>query len=75
MKEYNFKQVRKALENKGFAPSGGFSNNTEHTTIFEKSSGTQHGLEFVNVEEWIEDGTCTINGKNPVNWYNEYFIA
>jgi len=68
MKNYNFKQVKKALENKGFKPVRSFSSDTEHMTIFEKSSGTQYGLEIANVEDWIEDGTCTIDGLNPCDW-------
>ena len=68
MKTYNFNQVRNALENKGFIPTKTFGNESEVTTIFEKSSGTQFGLSFANVEEWLEDGTCTIDGLCPIKW-------
>jgi len=68
MKTYNFTQVRKALENNGFVPKQSFGNETESTTIFEKSSGTQYGFECATVEEWIEDGTCTIDGMCPKEW-------
>ncbi len=68
MKNYNFKQVRIALERIGFRPSSSFGNESECTTIFEKSSGTRYGVEFANVEEWLEDGTCTINGLCPSEW-------
>ena len=73
MREYNFNQVRKALEIKGFEPTRGFSSETEYTTIFERSSGTQCGLEFATVDEWIEDHTCTINGLNPFEWGKQQF--
>ena len=76
MKNYTLNQVRKALENKGFQPTTSFTNEivnlslpaTEATTIFEKSSGTQFGLEFATVEECLKDGTCTIDGLNPKEW-------
>jgi hypothetical protein len=73
MKNYNFTQVRKALENKGFAPSRSFGNESESTTIFEKSDDTQYGFECATVQEWIEDGTCTINGLNPSEWGKQQF--
>ena len=73
MKTYNFTQVQRALENKGFRASKSFSSETEYTTIFEKSSGTQYGFEYANVEEWIEDGTCTIDGLCPSKWGEQQF--
>jgi len=68
MKNYNFKQVRKALENKNYAPHQSFSSDTEYTTVFEKQGLPAHSAEYVYVEEWIEDGTCTIDGLNPCDW-------
>jgi len=68
MKNYNFKQVESALANRGFQPTKSFGGDTECLTIFEKSSGTQHGLEIANVEEWLEDGSCTIDGLCPSEW-------
>ena len=68
MKNYSFKQIKKALEHRGFKASKSFGNESECTTIFEKSSGTQYGIECANVEEWLEDGTCTIDGLCPVEW-------
>ena len=68
MKNYSFKQVRISLERRGFKASKSFGNESECTTIFEKSDGTQYGIEFANVEEWLEDGTCTIDGLCPFEW-------
>jgi len=68
MKKYNFKQVKISLESIGFKPSKSFGDESECTTIFDKSSGTQYGIECVNVEEWLEDGTCTIDGLCPAEW-------
>ena len=69
MKNYKFNQVRKALENRGFYPVRGFGDEWSVTTVFEKSSGTQFGFEFVQVEEWLmENGKCTIDGLNPKKW-------
>tara|TARA_R110000824_G_scaffold226135_3_gene413842 strand:+ start:197 stop:421 length:225 start_codon:yes stop_codon:yes gene_type:complete len=73
MKNYNFTQVRKALENKGFAPYKSFGNDRESTTMFKKSSGTQLGVELATVEIWIEDGTCTIDGLCPSKWGKQQF--
>jgi len=73
MKNYNFTQVRKALENKGFAPYRGFGNEWESTIIFKKSSGTQLGKELATVEIWEEDGTCTIDGLCPFKWGKQQF--
>jgi hypothetical protein len=73
MKTYNFTQVKRALESKGFRAVKSFSSDTEYTTIFEKSSGTQYGFEIANVEEWIEDGVCTIDGLCPSKWGEQQF--
>ena len=67
-KKYNFTQVRKALENNGFAPSKSFGDETSATTIFEKPNGTSYGFELATVEECIEEGTCTIDGLCPKEW-------
>ena len=72
MKEYTFNQVRKALENKGFQPERSFSSDTDYTTIFEKSNGS-NSYECAIVEEWIADGTCTIDGLNPSKWGKQQF--
>ena len=71
MKNYTFNQVRKALENKGFQPSRSFGDEFWSTTLFEKSSGTQFGLEFATVEEHLKNGVCTIDGLNPKEWGNQ----
>ena len=68
MKIYNINQVAKALENKGFRSIKSFGNESECTYIFEKSNSTTYGCEFANVEEWIEDGSCTIDGLCPKEW-------
>tara|TARA_R110000822_G_C15038237_1_gene465010 strand:- start:69 stop:293 length:225 start_codon:yes stop_codon:yes gene_type:complete len=68
MRNYSFNQVRIALERRGFKPSKSFGNESECTTIFERSSGTQYGIEYATVEEWLEDGTCTIGGLSPFEW-------
>ena len=73
MKKYNFTQVKRALENKGFRATRSFSSDTEYTTIFEKSSGVQYGFEIANVEEWIENGVCTIDGLCPSKWGKQQF--
>mgnify|MGYP003651161796 CR=1 FL=1 len=67
-KEYKFAQVRKALDNHGFEPTRNILDESWCTTFFEKSSGTQYGSEFATVEEWLKDGTCTINGICPKAW-------
>tara|TARA_B100000963_G_scaffold355583_1_gene374095 strand:+ start:736 stop:957 length:222 start_codon:yes stop_codon:yes gene_type:complete len=72
MKKYNFKQVQKSLESIGFKPSRSFGDEFECLTIFERSTGTQYGWEFANVEECLEDGTCTINGLCPAEWGKIY---
>jgi len=68
MKNYTFNQVRKALENKEFQPTRSFGDEMIVTTFFQKSDGTQFGVECATVEEWLEDGTCTIDGLNPKEW-------
>jgi hypothetical protein len=68
MKTYNFTQVRKALENNNYAPQQSFSSDTEYTTVFEKQGLPTHSTEYVYVIEWIEDGTCTIDGICPKEW-------
>ena len=73
MKTFNFTQVKTALENKGFIAARSFSSDTEYTTIFEKSSGVQYGFEIANVEEWIENGVCTIDGLCPSKWGEQQF--
>ena len=65
MKNYNFTQVQKALENKGFYPYKSFGNDTEVTTVFKQSSSTDFSIEMVTVEEWVQDGSCTIEGLCP----------
>tara|TARA_R110001606_G_scaffold216608_1_gene364517 strand:- start:253 stop:477 length:225 start_codon:yes stop_codon:yes gene_type:complete len=73
MKSYNFTQVKRALENKGFSATKSFSSDTEYTTIFEKSSDVQYSFEIANVEEWIENGVCTIDGLCPSKWGQQQF--
>ena len=73
MKTFNFTQVKRALENKGFSATKSFSSDTEYTTIFEKSSDVQYGFEIANVEEWIENGVCTIDGLCPSKWGQQQY--
>lgn len=68
MKKYSFNKVRIALERRGYVALKSFGNECECTTIFEKSSGTQYGIECATVEEWLEDGSCTISGLCPSEW-------
>jgi hypothetical protein len=73
MKTFNFTQVKRALENKGFNAAKSFSSDTEYITVFEKSSGIQGSFEIANVEQWIEDGVCTIDGMCPSKWGQQQF--
>ena len=73
MKSYNFTQVQKALKNKGFNPFRSFGGDTEITTIFEKTGNSQFSTETAIVEEWIENGICTIDGLCPSKWGKQQF--
>ena len=73
MKNYNFTQVRKALEKKNYAPDQSYSSDTEYTTVFEKQGLPSHSTEYVYVEEWKEDGTCKIDGMCPNEWGKQKF--
>ena len=73
MKNYNFTQVRKALEKKNYAPAQSYSSDTEYTTVFEKQGLPSHSTEYVYVVEWKEDGTCTIDSLCPSKWGKQKF--
>jgi len=68
MKNFNFKQVRKALNNKGFSIMNSYGDEFWSTYFFEKSSGTEYGLIIATVEECNDSGECTIDALNPIEW-------
>lgn len=68
MENFNLNQVSKSLMNHGFKPTRSFGNDIEATYLFEKSSSTEFGVECATVEEWVENGSCTIDGLHPKEW-------
>ena len=55
--------------NKGYRPDRSFGDETQNTYFYSKESDTS-GSECATIEEWIESGVCTIDGLNPVEWWN-----